>query len=71
MGNGVAGFPWAYDGSETSHFLDGHVIVALADGEPVEIVAGNPVTLPAGLSCNLEGAVALRKRYRFSWTRLT
>lgn len=62
---GISAFPWTYDVSETSYFLEGHVVVTPADGEPVEIMAGHLVTFPAGLTCTWKVLSPLRKHYRF------
>jgi len=41
------------------------VVVTPADGEPVEIVTGNLLTFPAGLTCTWKVLSSLRKHYRF------
>jgi len=62
---GVADSAWTNDVSETSYFLDSHVVVTPADGEPVGIVTGNLLTFPAGVTCTWKVLSPFRKRYRF------
>ncbi len=62
----VSVFPWAYDSDETCYMLEGRVIVTPDDGAPVEIVQGDLVTFPEGMSCQWNILQDIRKHYRFS-----
>lgn len=62
---GVSTFPWTYDERETCLLLEGEVTVTPDGGEPVRFGAGDLVEFAAGLSCQWEVRVAVRKHYRF------
>jgi uncharacterized cupin superfamily protein len=61
----VSEFPWSYDTPETCYFLEGEVTVIPDSGEPVDMVKGDLVTFPAGLSCTWKIKKAVKKHYRF------
>lgn len=59
-------FAWFYDSEETCLILEGKVTVIPEGGEPVDIVAGDLVTFPAGMSCVWHIHEDIRKRYHFA-----
>lgn len=61
----VSNFPWSYDRQETCYILEGEVIVTPDGGEPVEIVAGDLVTFPKGMSCTWDIKEDIKKHYNF------
>ena len=61
----VSNFPWTYDRQETCYILDGEVTVTPDGGEPVEIVAGDLVTFPKGMSCTWDISEDIKKHYNF------
>ena len=61
----VSTFPWTYDQQETCYILQGKVIVTPDGGEPVEIVRGDLVTFPKGMSCSWEIREDIKKHYNF------
>ena len=61
----VSTFPWTYDQQETCYILQGKVIVTPDGGEPVEIVRGDLVTFPKGMSCSWEIREDIKKHYIF------
>lgn len=58
-------FPWTYDREEECYLLAGEVTVTPDGGSPVEILTGDLVRFPAGLSCTWEIKMPVRKHYRF------
>lgn len=58
-------FPWTYDKQETCYILQGEVVVTPDGGEPVEIVRGDLVTFPKGMSCTWEIKQDIKKHYNF------
>ncbi len=62
----VSTFPWTYDADETCYILEGHVRVTSAQGDSIELKAGDLVTFPKGLSCTWEVLAPVRKHYRFT-----
>ncbi len=62
----VSTFPWTYDADETCYILEGHVRVTPAQGDSIELKAGDLVTFPKGLSCTWEVLAPVRKHYRFT-----
>ncbi|MBN1646975.1 MAG: cupin domain-containing protein [Spirochaetales bacterium] len=60
----VSRFPWTYDGAEECYILEGKVTVE-TDAETVNIVPGDFVTFPAGLSCVWDIKEAIKKHYNF------
>ena len=61
----VSVFPWTYDRQETCYVLDGEVIVTPDGGEPVQIVAGDLVTFPKGMTCTWDIKEDIKKHYNF------
>ena len=61
----VSSFPWSYDRQETCYIIEGEVIVTPDGGEPVEIVAGDLVTFPKGMSCTWDIKEDIKKYYNF------
>lgn len=61
----VSNFPWTYDRQETCYILEGEVTVTPDGGEPVEIVAGDLVTFPKGMSCTWDIKEDIKKHYNF------
>ncbi len=61
----VSNFPWSYDRQETCYILEGEVTVTPDGGEPVEIVAGDLVTFPKGMSCTWDIKEDVKKHYNF------
>lgn len=61
----VSNFPWSYDRQETCYILEGEVTVTPDGGEPVEIVAGDLVTFPKGMSCTWDISEDIKKHYNF------
>ena len=61
----VSNFPWTYDRQETCYILDGEVVVTPDGGDPVEIVAGDLVTFPKGMSCTWDIKEDIKKHYNF------
>ena len=61
----VSNFPWTYDRQETCYILDGEVVVTPDGGDPVEIVAGDLVTFPKGMSCTWDIKEDIKKHYTF------
>jgi len=57
-------FPWTYDSAETCYLLEGEVTVTPDGGAPVELVAGDLVKFPAGMSCTWEVRSPVRKHYQ-------
>lgn len=64
-GKGVSRFPWSYDARETCYLIEGRVTVTPDGGTPVEIVTGDLVTFPEGMSCTWEIHEPVLKRYSF------
>lgn len=64
-GKGASSFPWHYNMQETSYLIEGRVTVTPTGGSPVEIVAGELVTFPVGMSCTWEIHEPVLKHYRF------
>ena len=62
---GVSRFPWTYESEETCYLLEGEVVVTPEGGKPVRIRAGDLVVFPAGLACEWDVRVPVRKHYRF------
>lgn len=60
----VSDFPWHYDQREVCYLLEGKVLVTPEDGAPLELVAGDLVVFPAGMSCQWEVEKPVRKHYR-------
>ena len=58
-------FPWTYDQQETCYILQGEVVVTPDGGEPVEIVRGDLVTFPKGMTCTWEIKQDIKKHYIF------
>jgi uncharacterized protein len=58
-------FAWTYDTRETCYFLEGEVVVTPRGGRPVLLREGDLVTLPAGMSCEWDVRVPVRKHYQF------
>ena len=61
----VSTFPWSYDRQESCYILEGKVIVTPDGGEPVEIVEGDMVTFPKGMSCTWEIRKDVKKHFVF------
>ena len=61
----VSTFPWSYDRQESCYILEGKVIVTPDGGEPVEIVEGDMVTFPKGMSCTWDIKENIKKHYNF------
>lgn len=61
----VSVFPWTYDRQETCYILDGEVVVTPDGGEPVQIVAGDLVTFPKGMTCTWDIKEEIKKHYNF------
>ena len=61
----ISEFPWHYDLPETCYVLEGEVAVTPEGGNPVDIVAGDLVTFPAGMDCIWKVTRRLRKHYTF------
>lgn len=57
-------FAWHYDQEESCYILEGEVTVKSAEQE-VEIVPGDYVTFPRGLSCHWTVRTPVRKHYIF------
>ncbi|XP_011095014.1 uncharacterized protein LOC105174565 [Sesamum indicum] len=59
-------FPWTYSSKETCYLLEGNVKV-YPDGsdEAVQIVAGDLVVFPKGMSCTWDVSEAVDKHYKF------
>lgn len=64
-GKDISSFPWHYDEQETCYLIEGRVTVTPDGGEPIEIVAGELATFPAGLSCRWDIHEPVLKHYRF------
>ena len=62
----VSRFDWTYDTEETCYVTAGRVTVIPADGAPVEIVAGDYVVFPAGMSCVWDISEPISKHYKFA-----
>jgi uncharacterized cupin superfamily protein len=58
-------FDWQYSDDETAYVIKGLVIVTAADGERVEIKAGDLVTFPQGLKCKWKVLETVEKVYKF------
>jgi uncharacterized protein len=63
---GISLFSWTYDESETCYLLEGAARVTPAEGEPVEIRAGDLAVFPSGLRCHWRILSPVRKHYRFA-----
>ena len=61
----VSTFPWSYDRQESCYILEGRVIVTPDGGEPVEIIEGDMVTFPKGMSCTWDIKEDIKKHYNF------
>jgi hypothetical protein len=61
----VSTFDWRYDEQERCYFVAGKVRVEPADGPAVDIVAGDFVTFPAGMSCTWKVLEPAKKHYKF------
>jgi uncharacterized cupin superfamily protein len=61
----VSEFPWSYDQEETCFILAGDVVVTPRGGAPVQIIKGDLVTFPEGMSCTWKVRQPVRKHYRF------
>ncbi len=57
-------FDWHYDQTEEAYLFEGRVKVR-AQGEEVEIRAGDFVTFPKGMGCRWEVFETVRKVYQF------
>ncbi len=62
---GASLFSWTYDERETCYLMEGSVTVIPAEGEPVEIKAGDLATFPQGLRCQWRVLSPVRKHYSF------
>jgi hypothetical protein len=61
----ISQFPWQYDQREICYVLEGQAVITPdGDGAPVEIVAGDLVVFPGGMSCQWEVLQPVRKQYR-------
>lgn len=58
-------FDWQYSDNETAYIIKGLVIVTTAEGERMEIKAGDLVTFPRGLRCRWKVLETVEKVYRF------
>ncbi len=58
-------FPWEYDTEEVCYVLEGRVTVTPDEGGPVEIMKGDLVRFPKGMSCTWKVTEPIRKRYNF------
>jgi uncharacterized protein len=58
-------FDWSYDTDETAYVLEGQVTVTCPDGQKIDIVAGDLVRFPQGLSCTWAVKQKISKVYRF------
>ena len=56
-------FDWSYPAQETAYILKGRVAVTAANGERVEITAGDLVVFPKGLKCRWEIFERIEKVY--------
>ena len=61
----VSTFPWSYDRQESCYILEGRVIATPDGGEPVEIIEGDMVTFPKGMSCTWDIKEDIKKHYNF------
>jgi len=61
----VSVFSWTYEQQETCYILDGEVTVTPEGGEPVDIVEGDLVTFPKGMSCSWDIKQDIKKYYKF------
>lgn len=62
---GISEFAWTYEREEICYILEGKAIVTPDDGsEPVEIIRGDLVTFPKGMSCTWKITEAISKHYR-------
>ena len=68
----VSKFPWSYSDTEVCYLIKGKVMVTPVATKnspvaptPVTIVAGDYVTLPAGLSCTWDVLEPVEKHYMF------
>jgi len=61
----VSTFPWTYDTEETCYIIRGAVTVTPDGGEPVQLVRGDLVTFPAGMSCTWDITEEVEKHYDF------
>jgi len=61
---GVSEFDWYYDSEETCLLIEGEVEVSYSGGK-VNIVAGDMVVFPKGLSCVWKVTKAVKKYYVF------
>lgn len=57
-------FDWEYTDKETCYFFEGEVVVE-AEGEQVEISAGDLVVFPKGMKCVWDIKKDVRKAYKF------
>lgn len=57
-------FDWYYDEQETCYILQGKVTVE-SSGQTVNLVQGDLVTFPQGLSCRWTVHEKIKKHYRF------
>jgi hypothetical protein len=57
-------FDWQYTCDETAYVLKGRVTVTAADGQKVEIAAGDLVTFPQGLQCRWRVIERIEKLYK-------
>ncbi|XP_014504795.1 uncharacterized protein LOC106764876 [Vigna radiata var. radiata] len=58
-------FQWIYGSKETCYILEGKVKIIVKD-ESVEIVAGDLVVFPKGLSCTWDILVAVDKHFSYA-----
>eukprot|EP00177_Eucheuma_denticulatum_P002063 GFKZ01003690.1.p1 GENE.GFKZ01003690.1~~GFKZ01003690.1.p1 ORF type:complete len:145 (+),score=24.48 GFKZ01003690.1:140-574(+) len=59
-------FPWAYDADEVALILEGEFSVIPDDGsEKMDVVAGDVVYFPSGMSCTWEVRKAVEKYFAF------
>ncbi len=61
----VSRFDWTYDTEETCYVTAGRVTVTPTGQDPVEIVAGDFVIFPAGMSCVWDISEPISKHYKF------
>jgi len=61
---GPGDFPWHYTQEETCYILRGRFLVTPEGGAPMELVRGDLVRFPAGMSCRWEILETVEKHYR-------
>lgn len=57
-------FAWRYEEKEVCLIIEGEAIIKTLNGKIYEIVSGDLITFPSGLSCTWEVKKSIKKHFR-------